>query len=132
MPYCKLSVFDLDQTLIFNNSSFRYCFALVKSGVLPISYLFISIYYYLRHRFGRLPLAALHEKIFQKLLKGLPLKSLEDGVDEFILRFVSKRYYFPAIERLKLAQNLGHYTVILSNSIARHRTSKLGYAGLPS
>jgi HAD superfamily hydrolase (TIGR01490 family) len=116
LRYTSLSVFDLDHTLVSKNCSFLYCVNLVRKGVFPASYLFFSIYYYMRHRFGVLSLKGLHEGIFEKLLKGISLVSLEKEADDFVAQLLSKTYYFPALERLKLAQHLGHYTVILSNS----------------
>ena len=116
MSYFNLSVFDLDHTLITKNSSFLFCRNLVKKGIFPSSYLYTSIYYYLRHRFFHLSLTDLHYAIFERLLKGNPIELLQDHVDAFIQEYLAEEYYFPALSRLRLAQHLGHYTAILSNS----------------
>ncbi len=58
----------------------------------------------------------LHEKIFQKILQGRTLASLEQHVEAFIKESLLHFLYQPACECLRLSQKMGHYTVILSNS----------------
>jgi HAD superfamily hydrolase (TIGR01490 family) len=116
MGPAKLSVFDLDRTLIRINSSFIYCITLCCKGAVPFSYLFASIYYYFRHRFCKMSLEHLHRSVFNKLLRGLPKEVLESHVEDFVEQKISRSLHVPTFERLKLAQKEGQYTVILSNS----------------
>lgn len=58
----------------------------------------------------------LHREIFDRFLKGRTLASLEQEVDAFIQRYLISALYPPALCQLKLAQHLGHLTMILSNS----------------
>ena len=71
--------------------------------------------YSIRHYIFNLGLAELHEKIFEKFLKGAPLQLVEDEVENFLKEDFYKFLYFPTFNRLRLAQHQGHYTVILSN-----------------
>ncbi len=61
-------------------------------------------------------LADLHHSAFEKLLRGRPLELLEEYMDKFVSETVNGSLYIPAFARLKRAQQLGHYTMILSNS----------------
>jgi HAD superfamily phosphoserine phosphatase-like hydrolase len=61
-------------------------------------------------------LTDLHSKIFEHLLKGRPLKMLESQVESFLQGYLPARIYPPALAQLRLAQHLGYYTLILSNS----------------
>ena len=61
-------------------------------------------------------LAQLHDKVFEHLLKGRLLETIEQHVEPFLQDYLFSRIYPPAIAKLRLAQHLGHYTLILSNS----------------
>jgi len=111
-----LSAFDLDDTLIQGNTSARFCRFLRQKKVLPASVLWHSLIYGLRHRFLGMSLADLHHSVFNRILRGKPLALLEKYVDEFVQDMCSRFLYIPAVARLKRAQQLGHYTMILSTS----------------
>lgn len=112
----KLSAFDLDHTLTTGNSSFNFCRFLYKQKVLSLSAVITSAICYLRYLFFGMSLSELHHKIFTKVLSGLSLLLLEEQVEKFLKEYLSSALYMPAVYRLKLAQHLGHYTIILSNS----------------
>lgn len=112
----QLSVFDLDGTLIRGNSSFRFCFYLIQKRVLPRSAMVYAAWNYLCHSYGNRSLVDLHKKVFDKLLKGIKVSSLEEHVEPFLQTLFAKFCYGPAIESLRCAQHLGHYTLILSNA----------------
>ena len=76
----------------------------------------MATYYQMLLRLGYLTLSELHHKIFSSCLRGLSLTALEDQVEGFIEKVISKKLYFPAYESLKRAQHLGHFTALLSNS----------------
>jgi phosphatidylglycerophosphatase C len=61
-------------------------------------------------------LSDLHQKVFDRFLRGRSLEALEVHVESFVEEYLSKSLYMPAVECLKRAQHLGHYTLILSNS----------------
>lgn len=112
----KLAVFDLDGTLVRGNSSFSFCHYLVKKKVLPFSAKFYAAWNYLCHLYGKRSLIELHHCIFERLLKGRFFSSLEEHVEPFLKAFLFKNWYTPALSCLQLAQHLGDYTLILSNS----------------
>lgn len=112
----ELSAFDLDDTLIEGNSSASFCKYLYRQGELPLSVLLYSLVYSIRHRFLGMGLAELHHSVFEKLLKGKPCEMLEKYIDKFVNEYVEKSLYLPAFIRLRRAQQLGHYTMILSNA----------------
>lgn len=112
----QLSAFDLDHTLIQGNSSAGFLKFLCKEKVMPLSLLFHSFIYSIRHRFFGMTLVELHHSVFEKMLKGKPLELLEKYIDKFVKECINRSLYIPAFARLKRAQQLGHYTMILSNS----------------
>ncbi len=116
MGWSQLTVFDLDKTIVSDNCSFVFCRYLVAKKVLPFSSLFYSLFYYVKHVFFGMSLNDLHAKIFKRLLKGRSLEKLEDKVGPFLQEYLHSKFYPPVLAKLKLAQHLGHYTLILSNS----------------
>lgn len=112
----KLSAFDLDHTLTKGNSSFNFCHFLLKRKLLTLSSVMDSSVCYLRHLFFGMSLTDLHHAIFNRMLFGLSMHFLEDQVDRFLKEYLFHGLYMPAVYRLRLAQHLGHYTIILSNS----------------
>lgn len=116
MNWVRMSVFDLDRTLVQGNSSFDFCHYLIAQGVLPKSTLIHAICYYLRHTYFGLPVQALHEKVFERVLRGLSLTELESHASLFVADYLEKRINPFVFSALRLAQHLGEYTIILSNS----------------
>jgi HAD superfamily hydrolase (TIGR01490 family) len=114
--YRKLSVFDLDHTLLEVNSSYAFCRYLYRRKVLPFSAVIYAFLYRIRHRLGLLSLSELHERVFHKLLVGRCIDSLESCVDEFVEEEILPALYVPAVSELRLSQQLGHFTLIVSNS----------------
>ena len=127
--YSHLCAFDLDHTLIRENSSFQFFRFLMRVGLFSKFFIFSSSLLYLRHHFLNLSLSQLHEIVFKKFLFGRSLDVLEQYIEEYLNGEFVKSLYSPAIEHLRRAQHLGHYTVILSNSPAflmKHITGYLG------
>ena len=116
MKWLGLSVFDLDHTLVKGNSSFGFCLYLISKGALPFYSLFYALCYYIRHYFFGLSLEQLHKAIFKLVLKGRSLSLLEKYAESFVDFYLDKAINFSTLFRLRLAQHLGHYTLILSNS----------------
>jgi HAD superfamily hydrolase (TIGR01490 family) len=110
-----LAIFDLDFTLIKANSTFLFCQRLYHLGILS-SFSWNSIlmsYACYRMRFLSL------SRLFDAVLKKMVIKKngeLFKTILEDLLTHLSSLFYFPAFSRLRAAQHLGHYTVILSAS----------------
>lgn len=111
-----LSAFDLDHTLVQGNCSANFLRYLCKQKAVPFTFLLHSFFYSMRHRFLGMGLVELHHSVFNKLLRGKKLEFLEKYIDKFVNEYVKSALYLPAVARLRRAQQLGHYTVILSNS----------------
>ena len=112
----KLAVFDLDGTLLRGNSSFAFCRYLIKKRALSKFAGLYAVWNYCCHFYGNRTLAILHEKIFNRLLKGLPLSLLQSHIEPFLAEILPHYCYRPAFEALKRSQHLGDFTLILSNS----------------
>jgi len=111
-----ISCFDLDDTLILGNSSFRFYLYLCKQKVFPYASLPRALWYFLRFRFLSLPLRKLHEGIFYHILHGRSLAILERYVSSFIQKEIVRSLYKPAIEKLDEARKRGDLTVVISSS----------------
>ncbi len=116
MTWSQLTVFDLDRTIVADNCSFDFCRYLVAKNILPSSSLIYSFFYYIKHAFFGMSLTDLHSKVFEHLLRGRSLEKLKANVEPFLQGYLQARIYHPVIAQLRLAQHLGHYTLILSNS----------------
>jgi len=114
--WSHLSVFDLDNTIVSGNCSLEFCRYLVGKKVLPYSSLFYSCFYYIKHVLFDTSLIDLHNKVFKYHLRGKSLKLIETNVGPFLEEYLRSKLYLPVLAQLRLAQHLGHYTLILSNS----------------
>jgi HAD superfamily hydrolase (TIGR01490 family) len=112
----RISVFDLDHTLITQNSSLRFSYFLLCQKVLSPWAFLISAFYYYRHRLLGLSQSELHIQIFKRLLKGLSPELLQRYVEKFVEEWVGSILYMPALSQLRFAQQMGDYTAIFSNS----------------
>jgi len=110
------SAFDLDHTLLKENSSFSFGKYLYQQKHISLSaFLFIirsSIYYNL----GFLSITALHQRAFERLFCGKSLPLVELWVSSFLDKHLEGLLYSPAIKALKEAQQAGHITAIISSS----------------
>lgn len=116
MNWSHLTVFDLDKTIVSDNCSLDFCRYLVNKKVLPYSSLFYSIYYYLKHLLFGTSLKDLHNKVFEHHLRGKSIEMIEENVEPFLQEYLHSKFYLPVLTQLRLAQHLGFYTLILSNS----------------
>ncbi len=112
----RLAVFDLDHTIVSDNCSMGFCRYLVLKKILPSSSLLYSFFYYIKHNFFGMSLSELHDRVFERLLLGKPLELIEENVDPFLQDYLFSKMYPPVLAKLRLAQHLGHHTLILSNS----------------
>ena len=67
--FVRLSVFDLDHTLINVNSSFRYFAHLCRQKHFSYNFIIESILLYYRFRFLKMTPKDLHIKVFQKFFE---------------------------------------------------------------
>ncbi|MEX0961926.1 MAG: HAD family phosphatase [Simkaniaceae bacterium] len=112
----KISVFDLDHTLINGNCSSLFFLYLIKRKILPRRVLCYYPLYKLKFHIFGWSLQKLHERVFRKLLKGRSFIDVKQALCDFLLIKLPDIWNHSVIAYLKRAQHLGHYTVILSNS----------------
>jgi HAD superfamily hydrolase (TIGR01490 family) len=111
-----ISVFDLDHTLLKDNSSFQFGLFLYRKSYLPIWALLFIFSCNLLHLMGVLSISKLHEVAFKRLFHGRSETTVKQWVQKFLSENLEKLFYLPALERLKNAQQEGHLTAILSSS----------------
>ncbi|HRD55183.1 MAG TPA: HAD-IB family phosphatase [Parachlamydiaceae bacterium] len=112
----KISLFDLDHTLLSANSSFLFGSYLHKRGVFKTNkWLKLACLYFL-HKLNFITLFQLQAKAFQDFFLGRKADSLISHRDAFISHHLKKHLYTPSIERLEKAKKQGHHVYILSNS----------------
>lgn len=112
----QISAFDLDHTLVSSNSSLLFYRYLISKGFYRQISLIRTALYSLRHQFMNLSLTALHEKVFERFLKGAPFGLVQEEVTQFLKKDFYRFLYYPTFERLRRAQHQGDHTVILSNA----------------
>jgi len=111
----KISAFDLDHTLVSTNSGLLFYRYLIERGFYRPTSILRTFLYSLRYYFFDLSLTELHEKVFERFLKGSALSKVEEEVEKFLKKDFFRFLYYPTLARLRLAQHEGHHTVILSN-----------------
>lgn len=112
----KISLFDLDKTLIKTNSSFRFGVYLYRSKTFSFPVMLYYLFCYSLHKFGFLDMRGIHCKIFKNLFKGKSQDYFTGLAKKFLDEKLNSMLYPPAMERLQQAINQNHYTVILSSS----------------
>lgn len=111
-----ISAFDLDHTLINANCSFRFGqFLYQHHGFSVLTMLQLTSFYAL-HKLGAISIPTLQHKIFNKLFLGFFSNIIKIQTSIFLDQHLEKMLYAPALEKLRTAQQFGHYTLILSSS----------------
>ncbi len=110
------SLFDLDGTLLKVNSSFYFGKFLYQQGFFSFFRLLQLLSIYLLHKLGLISIVSVHHAIFKRLFQGRSAKQIEMYANQFVEGHLNTILYSPAIERLKRAQNAGHFVAILSSS----------------
>lgn len=112
----KISLFDLDHTLLKGNSSYFLGKTLYQKGYFSLYKLILLLSCYFFHKLGFVSLKKLHQFIFFRIFFGKSSHELDLIVAEFVEAHVHQLVYMPAFEKLNFAKKEGHFTAILSNS----------------
>jgi len=112
----KVSLFDLDQTLLKDNGSFQFGIYLYKHKAFSFASMLYYVICYALHKLNCMPMQRLHEKIFGSLFKGKSSSTFNQLAKEFLDQQFDSMCYPPAIQKLQEAKKSGHFTVILSSS----------------
>jgi HAD superfamily phosphoserine phosphatase-like hydrolase len=114
--FCAVSLFDLDRTLVTENSSYLFGSFLYRRRILSSAKALYCMGCYSLHAKGLLSLSKLHNKIFASLFQGKTIEPFYQAVHDFLEEDFARFFYQPALRRVKEAQDRGHYTAILSSS----------------
>lgn len=112
----RANLFDLDRTLIRKNLSFSFYFYLLKEGIVSKATLLRTIPLYFQHRFGFLDLKGIHHRVFDSILKGQLLQTLEAAADRFVEPFVRQMLHPKLFSELLSAKERGEAVFLLSSS----------------
>lgn len=112
----KVSLFDLDHTLIQANCSYHFGSYFYKRSGFSLLSMFYAVGCYVLHKTGALSLQGLHERLFRRLFKGSSAEPIKKMALQFVSESLSLLLYAPAFQRLKEAQQHGQRTIILSSS----------------
>ncbi len=112
----KISLFDLDHTLLNENCSFLFGSYLYKHKLFSTYTMFKLVGYYSFHKLGFLSLKELHQNIFKQIFLGRNADSIKQLVKPFIDKHLNDLLYTPSINRLRAAKGNSHFVSILSNS----------------
>lgn len=115
-PPKKLIIFDLDHTLISTNSSYCYLKTLYQRGALSISVLLRAALLKCRFYATSMTLERLHHVVFDRMLRGFSLESLEKHIDALVDKLLPGALYLPAYQELMDAQKRGDYIALISSS----------------
>lgn len=113
-----LSLFDLDHTLLTENSSYQFGLYRYRLNDISRFSLIYALGCYGLHKAGLLSMRNLHQKIFHALVRGAHFDSINEKAERFVKEQLSRMIYKPAFQRLQDARAKGHRIVILSSSPA--------------
>jgi len=111
----RLTIFDLDHTLLRINCSLHFGIYLYKKKCFSTLSMIRFLAHYLHHKLLGSPIAALHQQIFAKLFLGRYLSEIEAHVENYLNLHFSSIHYPPAVTRLQEALKRGDHIAILSN-----------------
>src|SRR5437868_2893247 len=100
-PSSRLIVFDLDHTLISVASSYLYMKSLYQRGLVSMTTVMKALWIKWKFFFSSMSLEELHYQVFNKMLKGFSIESLEAHVEEFLKQLLPKAIYEPAFKELR-------------------------------
>lgn len=112
----RLTVFDLDHTLLTVNSSFYFGSFLYRQKFFSFWKLPGCLIDYARHKWLGMSIHDLHTKIFKRLFIGRALSDVERHVNIFLKQSLDNLLYSPIVQRLLEAQHRGDDVLILSSS----------------
>lgn len=115
----RVTIFDLDHTLLNSNCSFRFGFFLYRHRFFSFFNLIACLFIYARHKWLGLPIYELHRKVFVRLFKGQNQKKISELVQQFLDHSFDTMCNPVVVQRLRDAQSLSqcnHEVIILSSS----------------
>lgn len=114
----RIAVFDLDGTLLKNNSSFAFCIYLYKKGIFSFSDFCTVLVTYLSHKYCGFSLLWLHAKVFCRLFKDKDFDFFNNQFFTFLDENLNNIVYHPAIKKLEEEKATGSEIWVFSSSPA--------------
>lgn len=112
----RLSIFDLDHTLIKTNLSFAFGKYLFFHHIMPTRAFLKSLYAYVCHKALGMPLEWLHRRVFEAYLKSAPKSFIDAHVDAFLDQELMQLYNMRVLNCLEAAKVEGQQIALLSSS----------------
>ena len=116
LPFYQCHIFDLDHTLIAQNTSFAYLNFLCQREILPKKSLFAAWLSFYKFKARSCSLKQIHEELFSMVLKGVSINELESCADKFLDETLWDSIYPPAFSEFRLQQHLGANVALMSSS----------------
>ncbi len=114
--YLNLCVFDLDNTLLKVNCSFKYYLYLQKKKIFSNLAILRALRYFVKFSFFSLPPSQLHLEVFERFLKGRKESEIFGKVEEFLDLYLKDFINKKISLFLKKAKKEEKYVLLLSNS----------------
>lgn len=124
----EIHAFDLDNTLITSNCSFKFGQFLYHKHYFSTSTMLQLVSAYALHQAGLVSTTALHHYNFRKIFRGKPASQVFEYAAEFAETVIP---YPPCLKALHSAQENNHHALILSSSpdfLVRPIAKRLGVA----
>ncbi len=112
----RLSVFDLDHTLLKVNTSYCFGWYLYQKGFFSFRTLVRCLSTYGVHKFGFISIPQLHRQTFRAIFYERFLSQVSGFVQPFLDQQLDSMVNIAVQTRLQEAQKEGEYTAILSSS----------------
>jgi HAD superfamily hydrolase (TIGR01490 family) len=116
IPFYQCHIFDLDHTLIAQNTSFAYLNFLCAREVLPKKSLYTAWLSFYKYKTRSSSLKQIHEVLFSTVLKGVAIQDLESCAEKFLDETLWNSIYPPAFSKFRLQQHLGASVALMSSS----------------
>jgi putative phosphoserine phosphatase / 1-acylglycerol-3-phosphate O-acyltransferase len=109
------ALFDMDHTIIWNNSGLTSIQFARKHGMVPVPFLLRGLLKIMLYRFSLMNIENWYEKNME-ILAGLTLEDMERFSDQWFEEMVRNSIYREAVELIRNHKERGHKLAIISNS----------------
>lgn len=112
----RVIVFDLDNTLIRGNISFKFFFFLLKKKKISFFKLLYPLAKFLKYQLGFLSLVDMHNLVFENFLKNQNLRFFKNHVNNFLKEKINKIINKPVYRHLNHFLAKKDHVILMSSS----------------
>ena len=112
----RLYIFDLDNTLLTKNCSFKYYSYLYKKKSFTNISLLRVLKYLVQYSYFNLSPTDLHKKVFKRFIKGKTFDEIFGNVDEFLDNHLDEMVNKKVFSYIERAKKENDFVIVLSNS----------------